>query len=267
MVDTADLYKNFARISDVKMQTLTGGGYGLSAGPNRYQHTLQSWAVAGQTDDGTWYRYYFVQVDSMLRTFVGGTFKINEYDITMHLVDESSKILPGTQLIAVTPDTTQGSTSYTTSLNESFSASGGFFGDTPTANLGASVSFGHSVTRTIPDIAIHNRSLSEDGQNASWGLGIAENAFAQADTMEFTTQSLFRVPSGPKDASRNFLSLSFKVAVEDHDNNGSKYFDRTEIALRPLLGDVQLEKFDDRGCWLTFPAIRFWLRSPAIPAS
>jgi hypothetical protein len=265
MADPGELYKNFAHISDVKMQSLTGGGFGISTGPSRYQHTVQSWSVAGQADDGTWYRYYFAQVDSSLHTAVAGTFKINGYEINLHLVDDASKIFDGTQLIAVTPDTTEGSTSYTTSMNESFSASGGFFGDTPTLNLGGSVSFGHSVTRSIPDITITNVSLGPDGQNASWGLGVAEQALAQGANLEFTTQALFRVPSGPMDQSKQFLRLEFNVAVEDHDNNGSGYYDRTSGALRPNLGEIQLNQFDDRGCVLVFPALKFDLKSPSIP--
>jgi hypothetical protein len=268
MADPNELYKNFAHISDIQTQTLTGGGYGMPTGPSRYQHTAQVWSVAGKNDDdGIWYRYYFVQFDSILRTFVAGTFKINGYFMTCHLVDEQGAVLPSTVLVEVTPDTTQGSTSYTTSMSQSFSASGGFFGDTPTFDLGTSVSFGHSVTRSIPDITINNTSLSADGQDASWNFGIAENANAQSDSMEFTVQMLFRTPTTPEDQSKQHLRLDFKVVVEDHDNNGSAYYNRIESALRPHLGEVQLNKFDDRGCALSFPALNFRLKAPVLPHS
>ncbi len=266
MADPAELYKNFAHINDVQMQGFTGGGYGLSSEPqSHYQHTSSSWDLAGQDDSGQWHRYYFIQVDSMMNTGVAGTFKINGYFFTYHLVDASGQINPATQLIAVTPDSTEGSTSYTTSMSETFSASGGFFGETPTASVGASATFGHSVTRSVPDINIINTSLTADGQNASWTLGVAEVAAAQHGSLEFTTQMLFRVPSGPGDPAQYSLKLQFTVAVEDHDDNGTAYHDETLAALTPHLGAIQVAPLGDRGCYLNFPPLMLQLKTPAIP--
>lgn len=259
----AGRYANMAHSSQVKGQSLTGGGYGLN--DVRLQHTVQSWAVAGQDSGGPRHGYYMIEVDSAMRTGVAGTFRINRYDFDLHLVDDGGKPVTGTELIAATPDTIQGSTSYTTTLDQSVSASGGFFGDTPTQTLGNKVSFGHKVSRPIPDIAVNNRSRKSDGQNASWSLELAESAPAQHETMVFTSQALFRTPAGPQDKSRRFLKLDFMVAVEDHDSNGTGYYDKTAGALAPVLGNIQLIKLGSRGCFLKFPSLLYELKSPAIP--
>lgn len=256
-------YANMAHSSQVKNQSLTGGGYGLNN--VRCQHAVQSWAVAGQDSGRPWYGYYMVQVDSLLKAEIAGTFRINRYDFDLHLVDDGGKLIKGTELIAATPDTIQGSPAYRTALDQSVSASGGFFGDTPTMNLGNKVSFGHEIARSIPDITVNNRSGKSDGQNASWSLGVAEDAQAQRNAMEFTTQALFRTPAGPQDKSKRFLKLDFMVAVEDHDTNGTGYYDKTAGALTPLLGNIQLIKFGNRGCFLKFPSLLYDLKSPAIP--
>ena len=151
MVDTSQLYKNFAHVNSLVHQTLPGG-FGMGGG-SRYQHAIQSWAVTGKSADDIWYSYYMVEIDSILFTSVDGTFKLNQYNYDCRLVDANGLIVPTTELVAVTPDTTQGSTSYTTSMSELFSASGGFFGADPTATIGGSVTFGHSVSRTSPTLA------------------------------------------------------------------------------------------------------------------
>jgi hypothetical protein len=267
MADPAKLYSDFAHINAVVMQTIPGGSYGFSR-VGRYQHEVESWAVAGRADDGTWYRYYFVELDSILTSGVAGTMKVNGYILSCHLVDGvTGAALPGVQLLGVTPDTTQGSTSYTTSMNESVSASGGFFGDSPTASVGDTVTFGHSVTRSVPDVTVHNNSLSQDGQNATWTLGLAENALAQSDALEFTAQMLFRVPSKSGDTSSVALRLDFSAALEDHDNNGSGYFDRSMAGIRSQLGAIVTTPISDRGCWFGFPSARTVLKNPAIPVS
>jgi hypothetical protein len=266
MTDPATLYKNFAHCSDLLKQQFQNGGYGLDGA--YYQHLLSSWSVAGKSDDtGKWQAYYFLQLDSSLRTMVAGTFKINGYNLTGHLLDGGGNKRPDTELLAVTPDTTQGSTSYTTSLSQTVSASGGFFGEDPTASVGASVSFGHSVTRSIPDITVNNLSMAADGQNASWNLGLAEGALAQQDTMEFTTQMLFRVPYNPED--KWIVSVDFQVAVEDHDNNGSGYFDRTMGVVRPIIQPLNVveTRISDRGCWLGFPSLHWSVRAPEAQMS
>ncbi|MDA9431241.1 hypothetical protein XH88_05425 [Bradyrhizobium sp. CCBAU 51627] len=131
-------------------------------------------------------------------------------------------------------------------MSQSFSASGGFFGVDPTATVGASVTFGLSVTRSIPDISINNRSISTDGQNASWTLAVASQALAQHASMEFTTQMLFRVPTRPG-GNKHGLKLEFNCVAFDDDHNGTAYHDRTQDAMRPNLGKVVLQDWGDRG--------------------
>ncbi len=263
MVDTSQLYKNFAHINSLIHQTLPGG-YGMGGG-SRYQHAVQSWAVTGKSDEDGWYTYYMVELDSILFTSVDGTFKLHEYNYDCRLVDANGLVVTETELIAVTPDTTQGSTSYSTSMSESFSASGGFFGADPTASVGASVTFGHSVTRSIPDISITNRSITSDGQNASWTLQVAGEALAQQAAMEFTTQMLFRVPSKPGPQPKYGLKLEFNSLVYDDDHNGTAYHDQTADCMRPNLGTTQLVDWGDRGMYCVLKPEITKLMTPVVP--
>jgi hypothetical protein len=264
MVDTDEYYKHFAHINSLVHQALPGGE-GMGGG-SRFQHAVQSWAVCGQSDSGQWQTYYMVEIDSILYTSVNGTFSLNSYNFDCHLVTENGQVVPETELIAVTPDTTQGSTSYTTSMSESFSASGGFFGADPTASVGASVTFGHSVTRSIPDISIKNRSITVDGQNASWTLDVASKALAQHASMEFTTQMLFRVPT--RAGEKHGLKLEFNCIAFDDDENGTSYFDRTfTMMMYHGIGKVVLQKWGDRGMTCIQPPTVVMLASPVVPDS
>jgi hypothetical protein len=263
MADTSQLYKNFAHINSLVHQTLPGG-WGMGGG-SRYQHAVQSWAVTGKSDDDIWYSYYLVELDSILYTSVAGTFELHEYNYDCRLVDSNGVIVPSTELIAVTPDTTQGSTSYTTSMSESFSASGGFFGADPTATIGGSVTFGHSVTRSTPDIGINNRSTTADGQNASWTLQVADKAPAQHAAMEFTTQMLFRVPTKPGPQPKYGLKIEFNSLVFDDDHNGTDYHDRTYAIMMPYLGTTRLVEWGDRGMYCVLKPEIVKLMTPVVP--
>jgi hypothetical protein len=263
MVDTSQLYKNFAHVNSLVHQTLPGG-FGMGGG-SRYQHAIQSWAVTGKSADDIWYSYYMVEIDSILFTSVDGTFKLNQYNYDCRLVDANGLIVPATELVAVTPDTTQGSTSYTTSMSESFSASGGFFGADPTATIGGSVTFGHSVSRSIPDIGINNRSITSDGQNASWTLQVAGEAPAQHAAMEFTAQMLFRVPTKPGPQPNYGVKLEFNSQVFDDDENGTDYHDRTVTLMMPQLGTTKLVDWGDRGMYCVPKPEIIKLITPVVP--
>ena len=206
-----------------------------------------------------------MELDSILYTSVAGTFALHEYNYDCRLVDSNGAIVPSTELIAVTPDTTQGSTSYTTSMSESFSASGGFFGADPTATIGGSVTFGHSVTRSIPDIGISNRSITADGQNASWTLQVAGEAPAQHASMEFTTQMLFRVPTKPGPQPKYGLKVEFNSLVFDDDHNGTDYHDRTAAIMMPHLGTTKLVEWGDRGMYCALKPEIVKLMTPVVP--
>lgn len=260
----AGLYKDFANIEAEILQKLPGG-YGMGRGSS-YQHTVQSWSVAGQTGaDDAWTAYYLIQIDSLLTTSVDGTFKLREYAYGIHLVDKSGKHVPGVQLLAVTPDSTQGSTSYTTSMEQSYSASGGFFGATATGTVGASVSFGHSVTRQIPDILVHNRSNPAEPV-AAWIFELSGNANSH-DTREFTVQFLFCVPTGPDDQSQKAVAIDFHTVAWDDDNNGTDYHDRTVTMMQPYLNGVRLDPWTDRGFIAVQPRALVPLVAPLVPTS
>ncbi len=264
MGDPTTLYRSFANISDVQFQTLPVG-YGLSSA-SHFRHTLSSWAVAAMPEDD-WLEYYLVEIDSSLYTGVGGTMKVNGYCLDLTLTDEAGSPLPGVQLVDASPDTTEGSTSYTTSLSQTITSSVGIFGDTPTANIGASTTVGHSVTRSVPDIQVTNRCYA-GGQDGRWNLDLAEAAPAQGGNLGFTAQMLFRLPPLAEGA-HVCAYLVLTVTIEDHDNNGSAYYDRTMGAVGPELQalNVAVNQFDDRGCVLTFPAAVFKLRRPKHPVA
>ncbi|RXT35362.1 hypothetical protein B5V03_36450 [Bradyrhizobium betae] len=234
-------------------------------GGSRYQHAIQSWAVTGKSADDAWYSYYLVEIDSILFTSVDGTFKLREYNYDCRLVGTDGLIAPSTELVAVTPDTTQGSTSYTTSMSESFSASGGFFGADPTATIGGSVTFGHSVSRSIPDIGINNRSITSDGQNASWTLQVAGEAPAQHAAMEFTAQMLFRVPTKPGPQPAYGVKFEFNSLVFDDDENGTDYHDRTAAIMMPRLETTKLVEWGDRGMYCVLKPEIIKMVNPAMP--
>ncbi len=262
--DPATLYANFANI-EAKIHQKLPGGYGMGAG-SAYQHTVQSWSAAGKTDGSDqWTAFYLVQIDSLLKTSVEGSFALYEYQYGIRLCDESGATVAGVEILAVTPDSTQGATSYTTSIDESFSASGGFFGTTPTGSLGASVSFGHSVTRQIPDITVHNRSDPAQAL-AAWGFEFSHEANKQ-DSREFTMQILFCVPTGPDDQTKKALAFDFHTIAFDDDHNGTAYHDRTVAAMQPNLGDVRLTDWNDRGFTAIQPRVLVALAKPAVPSA
>jgi hypothetical protein len=264
MADPATLYRDFANIADVLQQTLPTG-YGLEY-PSRFHHTVTSWAVAAKPDD-VWWEYFLVEVDSSLYTGVGGSMKVNGYNLKITLVDGNDAPLAGLELVDASPDSTTGSTTYTTSLNQTISSSVGIFGESPTASLGFSTSVGHSVTRSIPDIGVSNTCYN-DGQDGDWNLSVAEGASAQGNNLAFTAQMLFRIPSPPAETQVR-AKLVLVTVIEDHDNNGSGYYDRTMAAVGPGLQaqSTTVNQFGSRGCYLTLAPEIIKLRRPKYPVA
>jgi hypothetical protein len=263
MSDPIDLYNHFSHIGDIKMQNLPGG-MALSGG--HYQHCVSSWGLAGKSE-GTWYAYFHVQVDSTMFTGVFGTMKLEQYRLTFklqHPVNPDTDPVLGLQLVAVSPDTTEGSSTCTSSISEDISSSVGIFGDTPTASLGVSTTVGHSVSRSIPDITVDNKSMIA-GQEAAWILEIQDDAGAQTSDLTFTSQMLFRVPTKPGVQPALVLTLDFAVQINDHDENGTDYYDRMTASIAGQLGSTRQVAYGDRGCSFVFPTEYIQVEQPAVP--
>lgn len=245
MADVINTYQNFAKIDDFREQGFSGN-WGFT-GPARFEHTTSCWSVAG-VHQNAWYDYYLVQIMSSLAVPCSGTLKIDHYILSLTFVDDSGKVVPSAKLIAQSPDTTQNSTTYTSSISETLSSSVGFFGESPTASIGGSVTVGNSVSRTINDIEIINRSYSGGDQDATWEFDVAEESNSQSGNLETVIQALYWVPRADTANGAN-ISFTLKAGISDHDNNGTEYFD--DITAN-LLGNLNgqgatLTHYNDRG--------------------
>jgi len=95
------------------------------------------------------------------------------------------------ELVRWAPTTTQGATSYESGMSDSINGNIGLFGESPTASVGASVTWSNNQTRSSPDvdIAAYTRSNS-----ATWMFNLNQSSTLSAtSSMEIYVQALFRL--------------------------------------------------------------------------
>jgi hypothetical protein len=95
------------------------------------------------------------------------------------------------ELVRWSPETTSGSTSYTSGMSTSINGSIGFMGDLPMASVGGGVTWNNSQTRSTPDvdIAAYTRSNS-----AQFMFNVNQpSTIAATSSMEIYVQALFRL--------------------------------------------------------------------------
>ncbi|BAU28541.1 hypothetical protein DFP93_105227 [Aneurinibacillus soli] len=105
--------------------------------------------------------------DDTLGYVIAGYFAIDyTIETTSHNFPNNPNDFP---LLSNSPDTTVGSTTYTTSLSHTFSGSIGVFGDQLTATASDSYTVTNSTSVNIPDITVENLSMDQ-GNNAKWAF-------------------------------------------------------------------------------------------------
>ena len=142
------------------------------------------------------------------------------------------------ELVRWAPTTTQGATAYESGMSESVNGSIGFFGDAPTASVGAGVTWNNSQNRTTPDVDIAAYTRSD---SATFMFNLNQpSTISATSSMEIYVQALFRLEGFSPEY------LAYLDYTQGKASNSTASIDPT-TGLPPL-------KAQDFQNWKTFPA-------------
>lgn len=130
----------------------------------------------------------------------------NEYIISISPIKNDKGLV---ELLKSSPETTQGQTSVSSSINTSYSAHAGFFGNTLTGGVSGSQSFGHTQSFSTQDVeTIYNRQ----GNEASWTFRLEPHSNLSHSTFQPFLQALWKSDELYVEAHNNTIPFCIKFS-------------------------------------------------------